>query len=267
MLRKTSLSRGCCWPRWRSSRWRWSSPPSPIGFVLHRFVQGQIDQRLDTQIVFLSSMLRADGDGTIVADRQRRRPPFERARRGWYWQVTGPGTRCARGRWTGADLDTAAGSPRLRPPPTAGQDEAEDGAQGRSPKTGRWPRTGRRAACIIASSRTTVSGMPATIVASAPRAAVLGTAARSDDDARDFACRARDRAGAGHHAAGPARAAAAGAAAPIGRRRPGRTKRARAGAPAARDPAAGAPSSTACWTRMPPISNARGAMSPIWRTD
>lgn len=34
-----------------------------IGFVLHRFVQGQIDQRLDTQIVFLSSMLRADANG------------------------------------------------------------------------------------------------------------------------------------------------------------------------------------------------------------
>ncbi len=31
-----------------------------IGFVLHRFVQGQIDQRLDTEIVFLASMLRAD---------------------------------------------------------------------------------------------------------------------------------------------------------------------------------------------------------------
>jgi hypothetical protein len=36
-----------------------------IGFVLHRFVQGQIDQRLDTQIVFLSSMLRVDGNGRI----------------------------------------------------------------------------------------------------------------------------------------------------------------------------------------------------------
>jgi len=35
-----------------------------VGFVLHRFVQGQIDQRLDTQVTFLSSMLRAD-DGRL----------------------------------------------------------------------------------------------------------------------------------------------------------------------------------------------------------
>ena len=37
-----------------------------IGFVLHRFVQGQIDQRLDTQIVFLTSLLRADGKGHLT---------------------------------------------------------------------------------------------------------------------------------------------------------------------------------------------------------
>src|SRR3982751_4489795 len=62
-----------------------------IGFVLHRFVQGQIDQRLDTQIVFLTSMLRADGQGRISLTGNADGPPFERARRGWYWQVSGPG--------------------------------------------------------------------------------------------------------------------------------------------------------------------------------
>jgi hypothetical protein len=61
-----------------------------IGFVLHRFVQGQIDQRLDTQIVFLSSMLRVDGNGRISLAGNADGPPFERMRHGWYWQVTGP---------------------------------------------------------------------------------------------------------------------------------------------------------------------------------
>jgi hypothetical protein len=36
-----------------------------IGFVLHRFVQGQIDQRLDTQITFLASMLHGNGAGEL----------------------------------------------------------------------------------------------------------------------------------------------------------------------------------------------------------
>jgi hypothetical protein len=37
-----------------------------IAFVLHRFVQGQIDQRLDAQIVFLSSMLAVDRAGKVT---------------------------------------------------------------------------------------------------------------------------------------------------------------------------------------------------------
>ena len=60
-----------------------------IGFVLHRFVQGQIDQRLDTQIVFLASQLRAEGSRLTLAGNADG-PPFERRRHGWYWQVTGP---------------------------------------------------------------------------------------------------------------------------------------------------------------------------------
>ena len=61
-----------------------------IGFVLDRFVQGQIDQRLDTQIVFLSSLLRADRTDASRLAGNADGPPFERPRRGWYWQVTGP---------------------------------------------------------------------------------------------------------------------------------------------------------------------------------
>jgi hypothetical protein len=61
-----------------------------IGFVLHRFIQGQIDQRLDTQIVFLSSMLAAGDDGVIAIVGNADGPPFDRPARGWYWEVVGP---------------------------------------------------------------------------------------------------------------------------------------------------------------------------------
>src|ERR1022692_3743079 len=61
-----------------------------IGFVLHRFVQGQIDQRLDTQIVFLASMLTAGDDGVIAVAGNADGPPFDRPGRGWYWGVVCP---------------------------------------------------------------------------------------------------------------------------------------------------------------------------------
>ena len=44
-------------------------------FVLHRFVQGQIDQRLDTQIAFLSSMLRSQNGTLTLAGNAAPGPP------------------------------------------------------------------------------------------------------------------------------------------------------------------------------------------------
>jgi signal transduction histidine kinase len=79
-----------------------------IGFVLHRFVQGQIDQRLDTQIVFLSSMLRVDSSGSISLAGNADGPPFERVRHGWYWQVTGPNNTLRSTSLGSADLDNSA---------------------------------------------------------------------------------------------------------------------------------------------------------------
>src|SRR5665213_1866785 len=61
-----------------------------IGFVLHRFVQGQIDQRLDTQIVFLSSMVNSGDDGIVALEGNADGPPFDRPVHGWYWEVVGP---------------------------------------------------------------------------------------------------------------------------------------------------------------------------------
>ena len=61
-----------------------------IGFVLHRFIQGQIDQRLDSHVVFLNSLLREASDGTISLAGDANGPPFDRPDTGWYWQVVGP---------------------------------------------------------------------------------------------------------------------------------------------------------------------------------
>lgn len=58
-----------------------------IGFVLHRFVRGQIDQRLDAQIANVANGLEAGADGAIAV-RTVDAPPFDRAGHGWYWQVT-----------------------------------------------------------------------------------------------------------------------------------------------------------------------------------
>lgn len=58
-----------------------------IGFILHRFVRGQIDGRLDDRILSLISDLRPTTDGGFSLGRDRDGPPFDRAGSGWYWQV------------------------------------------------------------------------------------------------------------------------------------------------------------------------------------
>ena len=151
-----------------------------VGFVLHRFVQGQIDQRLDTQVTFLSSMLRAGGEGMIALTGSADGPPFERRRRGWYWQVTGPKNSLRSQSLEGAALDMPADE-GLRPPPPPPRED-------RSPKDGR-PKEGRAKdgrpkpadgpgpggePLHYRIKRVMVSGMQVTIAVSAPRAAVWG---------------------------------------------------------------------------------------------
>lgn len=140
-----------------------------IGFVLHRFIQGQIDQRLDTQIVFLSSMLRVDGGGRITLAGNADGPPFERARRGWYWQVTGPNNTLRSTSLDGADLDNFIVKERgeRRPPPPPKKDR-EDRP---------WPADGIGPEDEHLHYRITSVKVGATdvrIVASSPRGAVLG---------------------------------------------------------------------------------------------
>lgn len=140
-----------------------------IGFVLHRFVQGQIDQRLDTQIVFLSSLLRAGGDGKLFLVGNADGPPFERPRRGWYWQVDGPNNVLRAQSLEGADLDSPEVAARVKRPPR----EADRGprAERPIPADGIGPDDEHLHYRI---KQVTIPAGAATIIVSAPRGAVLG---------------------------------------------------------------------------------------------
>jgi signal transduction histidine kinase len=140
-----------------------------IGFGLHRFVQGQIDQRLDTQIVFLSSMLHAGDNGTLSLTGNADGPPFERRRHGWYWQVMGPTNTLRSQSLQGAALDVPAIAGRAdRPPPRRDERAKEDRPQ---PADGPGPDDERLHYRI---KNLNVAGVTAMIIVSAPRAAVLG---------------------------------------------------------------------------------------------
>ena len=62
-----------------------------MDFALRRFIQGQVDGRLDGQILTVTDALRADPDGTLRLERTVDGPPFERPLSGWYWEVLAPG--------------------------------------------------------------------------------------------------------------------------------------------------------------------------------
>jgi signal transduction histidine kinase len=146
-----------------------------IFFVLHRFAQGQIDQRLDTHILFLSSMLTADDNGTLKLVGTSDGPPFDRRRRGWYWQIVGPKNTLQSQSLDGVGLNPpgisgrpAPPSPRSPPPP--GDDRPPPGERP-VPADGLGP-FGQPLHYRI--KEVSVAGVHATIVASAPRAAVVG---------------------------------------------------------------------------------------------
>jgi signal transduction histidine kinase len=60
-------------------------------FALHRFVQGQVDGRLDGQILSVREALRVAPDGSLSLDPVANGPPFDRPHTGWYWKVVAPG--------------------------------------------------------------------------------------------------------------------------------------------------------------------------------
>jgi signal transduction histidine kinase len=148
-----------------------------IGFVLHRFVQGQIDQRLDTQIVFLSSMLRVDPAGLLTLAGNADGPPFERIRRGWYWQMAGPNNVLRSASLDGADISDAARALPDEPPPPLKKGRKKD-LEDRADRNSR-PRpadgTGPGEEYLhYRIKQTVVAGSHVTIIVSAPRAAVWG---------------------------------------------------------------------------------------------
>jgi signal transduction histidine kinase len=129
-----------------------------IGFALHRFIQGQIDQRLDTQVVFLSSMLTAEDDGVIALAGNADGPPFDRAARGWYWEVIGPRNVLRSRSLEDASLDV----PEFHRPPREERPAPADG-----------PGPGNEA-LHFRIQKVTVGRNAATIIVSAPRAAARG---------------------------------------------------------------------------------------------
>jgi signal transduction histidine kinase len=61
-----------------------------MDFALRRFIQGQVDGRLDGQILSVADALRVNPDGTVRLERTVDGPPFERPLSGWYWEVLTP---------------------------------------------------------------------------------------------------------------------------------------------------------------------------------
>jgi signal transduction histidine kinase len=61
-----------------------------MDFALRRFIQGQVDGRLDGQILSVADALRVDQDGALRLERTVDGPPFEGPFSGWYWEVLTP---------------------------------------------------------------------------------------------------------------------------------------------------------------------------------
>lgn len=149
-----------------------------IFFVLHRFVQGQIDQRLDSQILFLSSMLQMNPSGTLSLTGAADGPPFDRVRHGWYWQIIGPKNVLKSRSLGGVELNVPDLSNRPPPPPPPPPPPGAN-RDNRPPPPGERPRPadgpGPSAEPLHFRIRTIArSGVNVTIAASAPRDAVLG---------------------------------------------------------------------------------------------
>jgi signal transduction histidine kinase len=143
-----------------------------ISFVLHRFVQGQIDQRLDAQIVFLSSMLKADEAGDLQLTGSADGPPFDRRKHGWYWQIVGPKNILRSASLDGADLTPPDISQRPKPPKPPPPRPGDDPSKVRpAPADGIGPYDQKVHYRILG---VPTSGGAATIIASSPRDAVLG---------------------------------------------------------------------------------------------
>jgi len=80
-----------------------------IDGILQRFVNAQIDERLDVQILALAAAVEVDRDGAPSLKRNLDLPPYERALSGWYWQVTATDGVLTSRSLAGSRLDGAIG--------------------------------------------------------------------------------------------------------------------------------------------------------------
>jgi signal transduction histidine kinase len=129
---------------------------SITGLILYRFIQGQVDQRLDTQIAAISSALAATPDNRVALNGQFDAPPFDRPRGGWYFEIFDGDNRIRSASLGDADLNAP------RPWPL----EWLSGSPAGSPSgVGRPPLHFRTKTAVV-------GGRIVTIVATAPRSAV-----------------------------------------------------------------------------------------------
>jgi signal transduction histidine kinase len=131
-----------------------------IGFVLERFIRGQIDQRLDAQITSISSALVSEGDALKLAANVDS-APFDRPYSGWYWQVTTATQALRSASLSGQDLN----APLVR----RNKRETQEGR----PSKGDGPDPSHQDLYFRAST-VTVSGQQAAILVSAPQSAMTG---------------------------------------------------------------------------------------------
>ena len=90
-----------------------------MDFALRRFIQGQIDGRLDGQILAVTDALRSGADGSLRLERIVDGPPFERPLSGWYWEVLAPGPVLRSSSLQGLDFSIVPAHVEDRPKPTA----------------------------------------------------------------------------------------------------------------------------------------------------
>ena len=131
------------------------------GLILHRFIQGQVDQRLDTEIAAVASTLKVASGDRLALGQQINAPPFDRAGTGWYFEVIDGDNRIR---------SASLGSADLQPPPPPGLwflDWLDGPPRSDDPDPGHQPLHYRAGSFVVA-------GHTVTIVASAPRAAIWG---------------------------------------------------------------------------------------------
>ncbi|HWJ73855.1 MAG TPA: HAMP domain-containing sensor histidine kinase [Kaistia sp.] len=103
-----------------------------IGFILNRFIVGQVDQRLDLEIATLSGAITPGPDGRTILRPFVDVPPFDRVGSGWYWQVSGKDVDFRSSSLAGGTLDLPP-RPADPPPPAEAHQPGEPHRPDRPP--------------------------------------------------------------------------------------------------------------------------------------